>query len=330
MSTSTTPAKKSKKEQAKAHEAVFAERKVSRNKAALLGRSPADTPAGWLNYILLGFIVFVSMWPVYWTGVMWTSTEDRVNKAGVPQLFPEAEAWTNLRFNTEVIMGWIDPPQGYPAYDSVNFLNSLWNSTQVVFWVTLGTLFFCSLAGFAFAKLKFKGRDPLFVFVVLTLTIPAQLGIVGAYQIHERLGWIGTLYAVTIPALVTAFGVFYMRQFIEDAIPDELIESARVDGASTFRVYWNIVLPVIRPAMGVLGLITIIGVWNEYIWSLVAVGNSDAQTIGPALHNLRAGNTPKNSIILSGSFLATVPLIILLVVAGRQIVRGIMEGAVKT
>jgi cellobiose transport system permease protein len=296
-----------------------------RNKASYLGRSPQDTPAGWINYILLTIGVFVSAWPIYWMGIMSTSTESAITHFGVPKVTPGSE----FMFNLGVVMDWTHPTN-YPSYTSVHFKQSLINSAIVVVIVTTGQLFFCSLAGFAFAKLKFVGRDPLFLFVVLTLTIPAQLGIVGAYLIWESIGGIGTLFAVTVPALVSAFGVFYMRQFIEDSIPDEIIESARVDGASNFRVYWNIVVPVVRPAMGVLGLITVIGVWNEYIWALVAVGGSDAQTIGPALHNLRAGTTPKYSIIITGSFLATIPLILLLVVAGKQIVRGIMEGAVKT
>jgi len=97
-----------------------------------------------------------------------------------------------------------------------------------------------------------------------------------------------------------------------------------------FRGYWNIVVPIIRPAMGVPGLVTATGVWVEYIWALVAVGGSDSQTLGPALHNLRAGSAPKNSIILTGSFLATIPLVVLPIFAGRQIVAGLIEGAVKT
>jgi cellobiose transport system permease protein len=299
-----------------------------RQSAALLGRSPADTPAGWVNYILLTLIVLIGAWPIYWAGVISTFRgDDKIFQSGGPQSVPSGSL-DGLKFNFEIITQRISA-SGYPDYGSVNFERSFLNSIAVVVIVVIATLFFCSLAGFAFAKLQFKGRDPLFYFVVLTLTIPAQLGIVGAYQIMDKLGWIGTLFAVTVPALVSAFGVFYMRQYIEDAIPDELIESARVDGASTFRVYLFIVVPIVRPALGVLGLITAVGAWNEYIWSLVAVGNSEWQTIGPALHNLRAGATPKTSIILTGSFLATIPLILLLFIAGRQIVRGIMEGAVK-
>jgi len=302
------------------------EREIQKRDAALLGRSPQDTPAGWVNYILMSMIILIGIWPVYWAGIISTWKEDKVYTTGFPQVTPGPY----FSFNWQVITDQIKPPpQGYPSYDSANFVRSFINSLIVVAIVVVATLLFCSIAGFAFAKLRFKGRDPLFYFVVITLTIPAQLGIVGAYQIMDKLGWIGTLYAITVPSLVSAFGVFYMRQFIEDAIPDELIESARVDGASTVRVFGSIVMPTLRPALGVLGLITAVGVWNEYIWALVAVGGTPWQTIGPALHNLRAGSTPKQSIILTGSFIATVPLILLLFVAGRQIVRGIMEGAVK-
>jgi len=296
--------------------------RLIKGKPALLSRSPQDTPAGWYNYLLLMLTIVIGSWPVYWAGIISSSPEYRLYQ-NPPAVTPGDMFMTNYK----VVIG--DITAGYPSYETVAFESSFRNSLIQVAIVTAGTLFFCSLAGFAFAKLRFRGRDPLFVFVVLTLTIPAQLGIVGAFQIHEALGWIGTLYSITIPGLVSAFGVFYMRQYIEEAVPDELVESARVDGASTFRVYTAIVLPVVRPALGVLGLLTAVSTWNDYLWPLVAVGNSEWQTIGPAMHNLRAGTTPKNEIIMTGSFLATLPLIILLAVAGRQIVRGIMEGAIK-
>jgi cellobiose transport system permease protein len=306
-------------------EQVEGEVRPERNKSAYLGRSPQDTPAGWINYVLLSIAVFISAWPIYWMGIVSTLDETAITQFGIPKVIPG----DRFMFNYNLIMG-NTTEVNYPSYTSVHFFQSMINSVIVVIVVAVGQLFFCSLAGFAFAKLKFVGRDPLFVFIVLTLTIPAQLGIVGAYLIWEAIGGIDTLFAVIVPGLVSAFGVFYMRQFIEDSIPDEIIESARVDGASTFRVYWNIVIPVIRPALGVLGLIVIIGAWNEYIWALIAVGGSPAQTIGPALHNLRTGNTLRYSIILTGSFMATLPLVILLIATGKQIVAGIMEGAVKT
>ena len=212
---------------------------VKQNSPALLGRSPQDTPAGWVNYVLLSFVLLIGFWPVYWAGIISTWKEDKVYVDG----FPTWKPGPYFSFNWNLINGGSEP--SYPSYDSVNFLRSAANSLVVVAVVVAGTLFFCSLAGFAFAKLRFRGRDPLFYFVVLTLTIPAQLGIVGLYQIMDKIGWIGTLFAVTVPSLVSAFGVFYMRQFIEDAIPDEIIESATVDGATTFRVYTAIVLPTL-------------------------------------------------------------------------------------
>jgi cellobiose transport system permease protein len=173
-----------------------------RNKSVSLGRSPSDTPAGWYNYILLSVAVFISAWPIYWMGIISTLGEDSITQFGIPKVIPG----DRFMFNYNIIMGNVEPPFGYPSYTSVNFFHSMMNSVIVVLVVTAGQLFFCSLAGFAFAKLKFAGRDPLFVFIVLTMTIPAQLGIVGSYLIWEAIGGIGTLFAVIVPALVTAFG----------------------------------------------------------------------------------------------------------------------------
>jgi len=216
------------------------------------------------------------------------------------------------------------------SFTAADFTNAFVNSVLVTTIVTAGMLFFCSLAGFAFAKLRFKGRDPLMVIVLLTLTIPNQLGVVALYIVMVRLGWQEQLISVIVPALVSAFGVFYMRQFIMDSVPDELVEAARVDGASTFRVYWNLVLPIIRPALGVLGLLTAVGTWNEFQWALITLGSGPNPTIGVALSRLASGNYVKYRIVIAGSLLATLPLIILLFLAGKQIVKGIMEGALKT
>ncbi|WP_182113446.1 MULTISPECIES: carbohydrate ABC transporter permease [unclassified Actinotalea] len=295
----------------------------TRRKAALLGRSPQDTAASAWNYVFLVLAIIVSAFPVYWMFVVATGTDADLARPAYEGLIPG----DNFLHNVGVVLGNISE-QGR-SYENARFADSFVNSIIVTVIVTASLLFFCSLAGFAFAKLRFKGRDALMVVVILTLTIPNQLGIVALYIIIAKLGWQGELISVIVPGLVSAFGVFYMRQFIQDSVPDELIESARVDGASTFRVYWNIVLPIIRPALGVLGLLTAVGTWNEFQWALIALGSSDNKTIGVALSNLASGNYVKYRIVLAGSFLATVPLILLLFVAGKQIVRGIMEGAVK-
>jgi len=213
--------------------------------------------------------------------------------------------------------------------DNVYFADSVINSLIVTAIVTVSVLFFASLAGFAFAKLRFKGKNFLFFFLIATLTIPPSLGIIALYIMVSKFGWLYQLQAVIIPALVSAFSVFYMRQFIEDAIPDELIEAARVDGASTFRVFWSIVMPALRPAFGVLGLLTAVGTWNDFQWPLFVLSGGPHPTVQVALSNMASGQFVVYSTVFAGSVLATIPLLILFFIAGKQIVAGIMEGAVK-
>ena len=166
--------------------------------------------------------------------------------------------------------------------------------------------------------------------VLATLAMPPQLGIVPLYILMNKLGWTGQLTSVIFPGLVTAFGVFYMRQYIADAVPDELIESGRVDGASTIRIYWNIVVPAARPAFGVLGLLTFLATWNDFQWPLITLSGGDHPTVQVALSTLASGTLVNYSHLLAGALLATLPLLILFVIAGKQIVSGIMEGAVKS
>jgi cellobiose transport system permease protein len=146
----------------------------------------------------------------------------------------------------------------------------------------------------------------------------------------SKLGWNGELKAVIVPGLVTAFGVFYMRQYAEEAVPDELIESGRVDGASTFRVYRSIALPALRPALGVLGMLTFVSTWNDFQWPLITLGGGEHPTVQVALSNLASGQFVVYSRVLAGAFLATLPLLVIFFLAGKQLVAGIMEGAVKS
>ena len=149
------------------------------------------------------------------------------------------------------------------------------------------------------------------------------------FILMTKLGWTGQLTSVIVPGLVTAFGVFYMRQYIVGAVPDELIESARVDGASTIRIYASIVLPSIRPALGVLGLLTFLATWNDFQWPLVTLSQGTSPTVQVALSNLASGQFIVYSHVLAGALLATIPLVVIFFIAGKQLVTGIMEGAVK-
>jgi cellobiose transport system permease protein len=282
---------------------------------AEIGRAPQDTRGNWRTYLALTVALAFSAFPLYWMFVIATSTDEAVSSIP-PTVVPGGELMTNLR---EVF-----------TMQDVYFTASLINSMIVAGVITASTLFFCSLAGFAFAKLRFRARNALMVVVILTLTVPNQLGVVALYILMGKLNWNGTLLAVIAPGLVTAFGVFYMRQFIQHAVPDELIESARIDGALTMRIYWSIILPAIRPALAVLGLLTFVATWNDFQWPLITLNGTEFPTSMVALSDLASGNYVIYRRVLAGAFAATVPLLVLLIIGGRQIVRGIMEGAVKS
>jgi cellobiose transport system permease protein len=279
-----------------------------------IARAPQDTPGSRWTYLFLLLVLAFSAFPLYWMFVIATGDESAVSKTP-PQVVPGNQLMTNLR---EVF-----------TLQDVFFSAGLVNSVIVATVATVAQLFFCSLAGFAFAKLRFKGRNGLMVFVVLTLTIPNQLGVVALYILTGKLGLNGTLLAVIAPGLVTAFGVFYMRQFILGAVPDELVEAARVDGATVMRIYRSVVLPAIRPALAVLGLLTFVATWNDFQWPLIQLQGTDFPTSMVALSDLASGNYVLYRRVLSGALVATLPLLVVLFLGGRQIVRGIMEGAVK-
>lgn len=279
------------------------------------GGSPSERPAGVLTYIALAVTMAISAFPLYWMFIVGSSTDEELAKIP-PSVTPSNHLMDNFR---QVF-----------AEENAHFLRSLGNSLVVSIIVTVSVLFFCSLAGFAFGKLKFKGRDPLMVLLIATMTIPNQLGQVALYIIMSKLGWNQQLPSVIVPGLVTAFGVFYMRQFIIDAIPDELIEAARVDGASIFRIYWSVVMPTLRPAVGVLGLLTFANTWNDFQWPFIMLYGSNNVTVQVSLSTLASGQFVVYSRMMAGAVLATIPLLIIFFVAGKQIVAGIMEGAVKS
>ncbi len=300
-----------------------ADRKGTRKKKT--GLAPSEVQASPFTYLMLTLIILISAFPLYFAFVLGSSTNTELANP-TPSVVPKSNFFSNIQDA-------LDPNKA----ENVRLLHSLWNSFQVATIVTIATLFFCSLAGFAFAKLQFKGRNGLFVFLLGTMMIPSQVGLVALYILMLKMpswlggNWNGSLKAVIVPSLVSAFGVFLMRQYIQDAIPDELIEAARVDGASTLRVYWNVVVPAIRPVAGVLGLFTFIGMWNDFQWPLITLKSNDqSYTIQVALTNLATGVDINYARLMAASVLAIIPLLLIFLAAGKQIVGGIMEGAVKS
>lgn len=273
--------------------------------AAGIGSRP-----GFLTYGLLAAFVIGGAYPLWWSFVVASGTN--ATRAETLPLIPGG----NFLANAARVL------------DAIPFWLALGNSVLISGIITISVVFFSTLAGYAFAKLRFRGRDGLMVFVVATMAIPTQLGIIPLFMIMRELGWTGSIGAVIVPTLVTAFGVFFMRQYLVDVIPDELIEAARVDGANQFRTFMTVGLPAARPAMAILGLFTFMTAWTDFLWPLIVLSPSNP-TLQTALSQLQSGYYIDYSIVLAGAVLATIPLLILFVVAGKQLISGIMAGAVK-
>lgn len=176
---------------------------------------------------------------------------------------------------------------------------AMWNTILVAATITVGTVLFSTLAGFAFAKLRFRFSTTLLLMTIGTMMIPPQLAVVPLYLWMTDLGWANHLQTVILPTLVSAFGTFFMRQYLVQALPTELIEAARVDGASSLRVVWHVVFPAARPAMAVLGLLTFVMAWNDFLWPIIAL-NGENPTVQVALNQLGTGYIPDDSVIMAG------------------------------
>ncbi|MFD7713032.1 carbohydrate ABC transporter permease [Streptomyces sp. NPDC059786] len=285
---------------------------VSGGRRRLLGRGAGrQHHAGPVAYVLLAITAIVSIFPLYWTMVAASTDNTRVSQTPPPFL-PGPNLFSNLA----------------RAWDEAAMGKAMINSTIVAGAIALSTVLFATLAGFAFAKLRFKGRNVLLMLVIGTMMVPPQLGVVPLFMMMSELGWSQELPAVIFPTLVSAVGVFFMRQYLSEALPDELVEAGRVDGAHSLRIFWSIVLPVARPAMAVIFMITFVHAWNDFFWPFVVLDMTNP-TVPVALTQLSAGYVRDQSLIMAGALLGTLPLLAMFVVFGRQIVSGIMAGAVK-
>ncbi|MCC9174731.1 carbohydrate ABC transporter permease [Arthrobacter sp. zg-Y179] len=266
---------------------------------------------GYLTYGLLLAFFIGSAYPLWWSAVVGSRSNEALSLTW-PPLLPGGNFWTNVA----------------EVFDTIPFWTALWNSILISTIITVSVVMFSTLAGYAFAKLRFRGNNGLMVAVVATMAIPTQLGIIPLFMVMRQYGWTGDIGAVIIPTLVTAFGVFFMRQYLVDVIPDELIESARMDGANMIKTFWHVALPAARPAMAILSLFTFMSAWTDFLWPMLVLdaGNPTLQT---ALSQLQSNRYTDYAVVLTGAVLATIPLLILFAVAGKQLISGIMQGAVK-
>lgn len=269
-------------------------------------------PKGLTAHIVLVLAVVISVFPFVWTIVMATNTTQDIYKSP-PKLTFGSQLLENIRH----------------VLDTIDFFGSMLNTLVVATVTTVLVLFVDSLAAFAFAKFDFPGRKVLFAMLVGFMMLPLQLAILPQFILMSDLGWVGTLKALVPPALANAFGIFWLRQYIENGVPDELLDAARIDGAGFFRQYWNIVLPMIKPALSFLAIYAFVGAWNDYIWPLVVLTDPGHLTLQVALAQLHVGHTTDYSMVMAGVLMASVPLVVVFTVFARGFIAGATEGAVQ-
>lgn len=205
-----------------------------------------------------------------------------------------------------------------------NFVNSFLTSILV----TIISLFFNSMAGYAFAKYRFAGKDKLFKLLLSSMIIPAQVTMLPLFLMLKEMGFINTYMAIIIPGLANIFGIFLIRQYAV-SIPDSLIESARIDGATDFQIYRRIIIPLCLPILVTLALFTFMGTWNDFLWPLIALTDNSMYTLPVALANLMGEHTKDPELMMAGSVITIIPILIVFLVLQKYYIKGIMIGGVK-
>ena len=271
---------------------------------------PLDRLLLWLA-LLLGAVAMLG--PFYWTLV--TSFKSRPElRAFPPTWWPQEFTWENWRELNDIAVG------TFPDF----FRNSLWVTTAI----TLVTLLTSSMGGYVFAKLQFTGRDRLFWLVLSMMMIPFTVSIIPSFELMSQLGWIDSYWALIVPIAINPFGIFLMRQFMF-SIPNDLLDAARIDGASEFRIFFWIVLPLSQAALAALGILTFMQQWDNFLWPLVILNDPEKFTLPLGLAQFRGRLGLEVGPTAAGAILAVIPVLIVYLFAQRKFVEGIALTGLK-
>ncbi|MBP3950941.1 carbohydrate ABC transporter permease [Bacillus suaedae] len=267
------------------------------------------------KFLLHGLLIFgalVMVFPFIWTVL--SSLKDMSQIFIIPpKWIPDPFVWNNFRSSLE----------------AMPFAQAYFNSFYITMIIVVATLFTASMAAYAFAKIKFKGANLLFILFLATMMIPKQVTMIPLYLVMDWLGWLDTHLTLIVPgALFNAFAVFLLRQFVL-GIPKELEEAAVMDGAGYFRIYWSVILPLIRPALAAIGIFTFMGAWNNFIDPLIYLNSPTNFTVPLLLNQFKGLYTADWSLMMAGTVISIVPVLIVYVIAQKQIIEGIAITGVK-
>ncbi|MGB7879085.1 MAG: carbohydrate ABC transporter permease [Ilumatobacteraceae bacterium] len=271
-----------------------------------------DAPAGWRRvgrYLLLALVSFVVLFPIYTT---------------VIAAFKPSDAF----FDHPLLPGPFTFDVIVDAWTAGNLGRYLFNSLVVATIVTVFQVVSAVLAAYAFAFLRFPGRNVFFVVFIATLLVPLEATLVVNFDTVDGLGWSNSYIGLAVPFLATAFGVFLMRQVFL-TLPLDLRDAAAIDGVGHFGFLWYVAVPLVRPTLGALALFGFLGAWNQYLWPNLIINETEMNTVQSGLRVLSKSNLDQPNLVMAGTLVAAIPVVIVLLVFQRQLVRGLTAGAVK-
>lgn len=262
-------------------------------------------------HIVLGVGGFLMAFPFLWQIVMSLSTNAEVQSV-VPHFLPSHFVWQNYA----------------TVFEQLPFLDQLRTSILLTVFRTLAQILFCTLAGYAFARMSFKGRTILLALVLSILMVPSQVYLISQYQLIQGFGLLNTIAGLMLPGLFSAFGTFLMRTAFLN-MPTELEEAARIDGANPFQIFWKIMLPLAKPSINVLAITTVLWSWNELLWPLVVSTNSTSMPLSAGLATLIGQNTTDYPVVMAASLMAMAPVLIMFIVLQRRVIDGLAFSGLK-
>ncbi len=260
------------------------------------------------------FVVALAAWscvPFLW---MVSASTMRLGEASQfpPRFFPERATLEHYR----------------ALLEHLNMGRYFLNSLVLAMGVSAASLIVNSMAGFAFAKFAFRGKKPVFSLLLATMIVPAQVTMLPVFLLLKHLHLLNTYFGIILPGMASAFGIYLVRQYLE-SIPDSLLEAARIDGASNWRIYWDIIVPLAKPVLVTLLLFTFVGTWNDFLWPLIVMTRDDMYTLPVALAALMGEHAQDLELMMAGAVLTVAPIVLLFLALQRYYLRGILLGGVR-
>ncbi|TVR92630.1 MAG: carbohydrate ABC transporter permease [Spirochaetaceae bacterium] len=281
-------------------------------KISTRGQNLAKTAALYTTLVGLAFVFF---FPFYYMFVIASHPRETMFRTP-PNIWFGGALWDNIHRLLFV-------------QEQVPYLTNYANSVIIAVLTVLTTIFFCTMGGFALAKYEFRGKKFIFIFILSTMAFPPFLNIIPFYRMMVAFGWINSWRALIVPGMANAMGIFLMRQYMEESIPNALLDAARIDGLSEFGILTRIVFPLAKPGMGVLAIITFVGSWNNFLGAFILLPNLRSTTLTVALNTLNAVSFGEFGMVYAGTALAILPLLVIFFMASQQFISGLTTGSVK-